>query len=99
MITISGFDALSKQLEEAQKAISQLDGDICNVNFDPYDPGSIEAAIQKMESEVDRRVGTYADNPIVAPVAAAAKETYRKAILDKAAESRLKGENDDATQD
>lgn len=57
MIKISGFEELGRELEDAQKALAELEGDLGSVNFIPDDPESIEAAIQSMEQIVDEKVG------------------------------------------
>ncbi len=44
---ITGFDKLNRQLEDAQKAISELDGELGTVTFTPDDPASIENAIHQ----------------------------------------------------
>lgn len=96
MFNITGLDKLSKQLSDAQKALEMLDGELGTVSFDPNDPASIEAAIQSVETIIDDRLGPFASNPIVAPLAEQMKEKYREAIIERAAEARLKGSADDA---
>jgi hypothetical protein len=63
------------------------------VKFDPEDPGSIEAAISSMEKIIDDRIGEYTSNSIIGPMAEEMKEKYREAIIAKAAEERLKGDD------
>jgi len=94
MFKITGLDRLQKQLKEAEEAFAELDGNIGQVNFDPSDPSSIEAAIKKMESMFDERAGRYSDNPIVGPALAEMKEKYRAAIIEKAAAARLSSEDE-----
>lgn len=89
MIKISGLNELSRQLKDAQKALSALDGELGSVNFDPTDPASIEAAIALVETTIDEKIGRYANNPIVRPLAQEMKEKYREAIIDKASAARL----------
>lgn len=86
---ITGLDKLTRQLEDAQKALEGLDGELGSVSFDPHDPGSIEAAIKRMESTIDERVGNSASNPIIAPLVESMKEQYRNGILERAAAARL----------
>lgn len=86
---ITGFDKLNSQLEDAQKAISELDGELRYVTFTPDDPASIESAIQQVESIIDERVGRYASNPFVAPLIEGLKEHYREGIIERAAAARL----------
>lgn len=86
---ITGLDNFTRQLDEAQKALEGLDGELGSVNFDPTDPGSIEAAIKRMEAMVDERLGSFASNPIIGPLADGMKEQYRKGIVERAAAARL----------
>ncbi len=86
---MSGFDKLTRDLNEAQKAISALDGEIGTVKFDADDPASIEAAIQQTEVLLDERLAEYSSNPIVGPMLEGLKEQYRDGILERAATARL----------
>lgn len=92
MFKVSGLDKLTKELEDAQRALAQIDGDIGNVSLDPHDPASIERAIVAMEQMIDAKVGRYAKNAIVGPMIEQMKEQYRAGILQKAAAARLSGE-------
>lgn len=87
---ITGLDKLTRELEDAQKALKSLDGELGSVSFNPHDPGSIQAAIKRIESTIDERVGSYANNPVIAPLIEGMKEQYRKGILERAAAARLK---------
>ena len=89
---ITGFEKLSRELEEAQRALAALGDELGTVKFNPHDPASIEAAIQQIESTVDDRVGTYASNAIIGPLAEKLKETYRQGIVDRASAARLSGD-------
>jgi len=91
MFKITGLNELSSQLTDAQRALEALDGELGTVNFDPGDPASIESAIESVNRIIDERLGQYASNPIIAPLAESMKEKYREAIVDHAAEARLKG--------
>lgn len=91
---IKGLDKLQRDLEDAQKAMQNLDGELGKVAFNPEDPASIEAAIQEVDRVIDDRIGGYADNPFVRPVVEEAKERYRQAILDRAASARLEQSED-----
>jgi len=92
MIKITGLEKLSNDLDEATKALERLGGELGTVSFDPSDPASIESAIKEVERLVDNRLGIYASNPIIGPLAAGMKEKYREAVLERAAAARLKGE-------
>ncbi|PLO49654.1 hypothetical protein CWN49_38690, partial [Klebsiella michiganensis] len=59
MLKITGLDKLQKELKVAQLALSELDGNLGTVHFDPQDPASIENAIQKINQIVDERVSQY----------------------------------------
>ena len=93
-LKISGLDKLNRTLSEAQQALSEIDGELGSVSFDPNDPASIEAAIQDVERMIDDKLGRYASNPIIAPLIDGMKERYREGILDKAAAARLEGDVD-----
>lgn len=86
---ITGLDKLQRELKEAQRALAELDGQLGKVSFNPHDPASIENAIQGVCAMVDERAGSYASNPIVGPLIEQMKESYREAIIQKAAEARL----------
>lgn len=95
MFKIEGLDALQRELQEAQAALEGIDGELGTVNFDPDDPASIEAAITQVNMMVDERLGAYASNSIVGPMAEELKEKYREAIIEKAAAARLGEEPSD----
>jgi hypothetical protein len=94
MFKISGLDQLARQLEQAQEAFGELDGELGTVQFDPRDPASIEAAIQHVEQLVESRVARWPDNALVRQVADGLKEQYREAILDRAAQARSEGSDE-----
>lgn len=94
MVKINGLDKLTRTLDDAQKAIAAIDGELGAVNFNPNDPGSIEAAITQMEAMIDECLGDYASNPIVAPMMEGMKERYRDAIIERAAQARMEGDSD-----
>jgi len=89
MFKIDGLDKLTRDLEAAQKALGELDGELGAVSMDPHDPASIEAAIQEASRLIDERVAHYASNPLVAQLVEGVKETQREAILERAAAARL----------
>lgn len=92
MFKIDGLDKLTRDLEQAQKAIEAMDGELGTVSFDPEDPVSIEAAIQEVARLIDERLGSYASNPIIGPMVESLKEQYREGILEKAATARIEGD-------
>lgn len=95
MLKITGFDKLEKELKEAEQALSELDGELGVVHYNPFDPASIEAAIQTINRMIDNRTERYADNSIIGPLAEQMKENCRENILQKATEARLQSDGDD----
>lgn len=91
---IRGLDKLQRDVKEAQLALQELDGDLCTVSFDPFDPGSIEQAIQHVNKTIDDRVGVYELNPLIRPLIEEMKDSYRTQILQQAAEKRLVGDSE-----
>jgi hypothetical protein len=91
-VTITGLDKLSRELDEAQKALAALGSELGTVKFNPHDPASIEAAIKQIESTVDERLGAYASNAIIGPLAERLKETYRQGNIDGTSAARLSGD-------
>ncbi len=89
MAILKGVDSLRKTLSEAQKALEAVSGELGTLSFDPEDPGSVEAAIIESERLVDERLGRYAKNSVVAPIIVQMKQSFRTAVIEKAAEARL----------
>ena len=94
MFKISGLDQLTKQLEQAQQAIDELDGELGTVSLDPNDPASIDAAILQANAALDAKVVTWVKNPLVAQLAEAMKEQFRETIIQRAAAARLEGDDE-----
>ena len=90
MGSITGLDSLQKMLGDASRAFEKLDGEIAEVSFDPDDPASVKGAIRSMEITIDRKVGAFKSNPIVAQLIPQMKAKYRDAILAYAKSSREK---------
>ncbi|KML70021.1 hypothetical protein [Pectobacterium peruviense] len=95
MLKITGLDKLQKNLKEAERALGELDGELGVITFNPNEPSSIEAALQSVDQMIDERLGKYASNPIIGPLADQMKDKYRENILQKATEARLKPEEDE----
>jgi len=90
MFKIKGLDKLQRELQRAQDALGELDGELGSVSFNPEDPASIDQAIKVMEKLIDGRLAGYEDGKIIGSLAAQMKEQYRAMILERAAEARLK---------
>lgn len=82
------MEKLFGELENAQKALSALDGDLGNVQFDPDQPASIQAAITQIESMIDERVSRYKRNPLVKELIQAVKSDWADQIKKDAAAKR-----------
>jgi hypothetical protein len=95
MAFLNGLDELQRTLAEAQQALKAVNGELGTLRFNPEDPESIEAAIAESERLVDERLGKYANNSIIGPLISQMKDSFRTAVIEKAAEVRLKGEASD----
>lgn len=95
MLKVTGLDKLQKELKDAKRILSELDGELGVVKFNPNDPASIESAIQTVNHMIDERIGECSTNSIVGSLAQQMKETYREGILKKAAEARLTSSEDE----
>ncbi|EKT4467958.1 hypothetical protein QEL93_003378 [Pseudomonas putida] len=95
MTFMKGLDDLQRTLAEAQRALETVDGELGTLSFNPEDPESVESAIAESERLVDDRLGKYVNNSIVGPLIVQMKDSFRTAVIEKAAEARLKGEASD----
>lgn len=95
MAFLKSLDDLQRTLAEAQRALEAVNGELGTLSFNPEDPESVEAAIAESERLVDERLGKYANNSIVGPLIVQLKDSFRAAVIEKAAEARLKGEASD----
>lgn len=91
---MKGLDELSKTFKELEKFISEIDGELGTVNFDPFDAESIEQAIVEMERMLDDKSMTYSRNQMIQDMAIEIKANYRQAIIDKAAVARVRTEDE-----
>ena len=95
MASMKGLDDLQRTLAETQTALEAVNGELGTLSFNPEDPESVEAAIAESERLVDERLGQYADNAIVGSLIVQMKDSFRAAVIERAAEARLKGEASD----
>ena len=65
MLKVTGLDKLQKELKDAKRILSELDGELGVVKFNPNDPASIESAIQTVNHMIDERIGVCSTNSIV----------------------------------
>ena len=90
----TGLDSLTRMMNELERAVSNLDGEIASLTFDAYDPQSIENAIQEFNTTVDEKVMGHSKNNLITQVVEELKESGRTIILERAAAIRLeKGDN------
>ncbi|MDO5605708.1 MAG: hypothetical protein Q4G25_11170 [Paracoccus sp. (in: a-proteobacteria)] len=87
---IQGLNALQKMMGQMSSFARDLDGEIASLRFDPFDPESIELALQEINDAVDNKARTYKHNDWVIQLAERIKENARQQILDKAAAARAK---------
>ena len=85
---ITGLEQLTSVFEELGDSIKQLNGKLCEVHFDPTNPGQVEAAIKETERAVDERLSEFQDNPLVQQLAAGIKQRFKQEILNRASEAR-----------
>ena len=82
-IRITGLDKLTRELEDAQRALQNLNGSFGTISFDAADPASVDSALREIDRMVDNRLGAYRSNALVGQLAKATKEAYRKQLLDR----------------
>lgn len=88
-LRIDGLDKLQRHLKEAEKAFTELDGEIAVLRFDPTDFTSVETAIADMEVALDDKAAPYLRNPFVEPLIQQLKAAYRSRILEEADKARV----------
>ena len=84
---LEGFDELQRTLDQATKALGDLDGEIATLSFDPGDPASVEAALVQLDMAIDSKIAPYRGNELVETAAANLKQQYRSEILNRAEEA------------
>ncbi len=89
-INISGLDKFQKELADLAKVLSAIDGKITNLQFDPDDPKSIQAAINKMNKAIDDKVGYYKNNSTAAQMIEKVKAGMREKLLQRVKELQRK---------
>lgn len=87
---VTGLTELITKLKDAEKALSELDGDIGKVSFNPKDESSIERAIAETHALIDERLAPYHDNGMIQRISAGLKEKYAAGIRARAMEAQAK---------
>ncbi|MHB0708003.1 hypothetical protein ACX4MT_20145 [Roseomonas mucosa] len=67
-------------LRELAEFVGSFENWSLDVEFDPGDLVSVEAAIQAMEAEIDAKAARYGANPAVLDAAERMKDEYREVI-------------------
>ncbi len=84
-IKLTGMSEVTRNMEALKRA---LDGAVEKAGLEPANPGDVERAIRNIELKIDLKLAPYMTSPGVGEIAAALKEEYRKAILEKAEAAR-----------
>jgi hypothetical protein len=87
-IKIEGLDALQREMNELADAARALDGNVCDLRFDPSSEQSVRDAITRMEAAVDAKIARWRSNPSVRAIAENSKEHFRRRILRMATEGK-----------
>ncbi len=80
-IKLTGMSEVTRNMEALKRA---LDAAVEKASCDPANPQDVERVIREIEMKVDLKLAPYITSPGVGEIAAALKEEYRKAILQKA---------------
>ena len=83
-VKIEGLEKVQQELGELADAVSALDGDLCDLRFDPHDGDSVRGAITQMEAAVDAKTARWRGNAAVRQIAQEAKQRFREEILREA---------------
>ncbi len=84
-IKLTGMSEVTRNMEALKRA---LDGAVEKAACDPEKPGEVERTIREIEMKIDLKLAPYITSPGVREIAAALKEEYRKAVLQKAEAAR-----------
>ena len=87
---LKGMDELKRNLDQLQKALKNLNGEIAKVHFDPNDKSDVDRAVREMELKVDAKAAPYGSSPAVREIVTGIKQELRKGLLKKAEEARRK---------
>jgi hypothetical protein len=87
-VKMEGFEKLQRELSELADAARALDGNLCDLRFDPGDESSVRDAIARMEAAVDAKTARWRSNSAVREIAEKSKQRFREEILRKASVAR-----------
>ena len=77
----AAFQTVVRELTEAQQAVASLEAELLALSFDPHDPLSLRAALQRMERTLDKTLQKYRKTPLVDEYIEATKAAYRERLL------------------
>jgi hypothetical protein len=89
-VKLTGFDELHRTLKEVEAALHELNGHVASLHFDAADEDSINAAIQTIDNEIDRRLAPFRTNRMVTAIAAEFKSKVAGNVRQRAMEARSK---------
>jgi len=90
MIETDSLRRIARELNAALEALKALESEFGTIRFDPRDPHSIDAAIEAMETKVDKELVAFRANPFITPFIDSLKASQRQAILDQANKAQLR---------
>lgn len=90
----TNFNDLGKHLRELEAFATDINSMAANVEFDPKNSASIEAAMSAADQHIDQVAGRYTRNLLVKEFAQTAKSQIREQILEQAANLRLENKDD-----
>lgn len=76
----STLDVVRAQMQEAEPVLKQLDVELEAINFDPFIPSSVDAAIEKVTAVIDTLLVNFRANPILSSLVDQLKSQYLDAI-------------------
>jgi hypothetical protein len=79
-VKVTGLDQLQRKLNESLRGLQSLDGEIAAIQFNPGDPESVARAVREMETAVDAKAGSYANDPLISKAVMAMKQEFRERI-------------------
>ena len=88
------------QVKQVLEALQSLEGEIVHFQFDPFDPASIQAAIDKGAGRVDEAAAPYPNNPMMPKAVAVIKGKLAEIVQRRAGELRAeRGSPDEGADD
>lgn len=88
---VKNLDAIKKKIAQIAAFSGEINKDLDEVEFDPSDMDSIEAALHAIEDEIDKKAGEYDQNMWIHNLAGQLKEEIRKTLLKREIETRIGG--------